>query len=219
MRDYLIKRKPEAVKRKNTPRSDFSYYVCNKPYAVLCQFSPEAGKLTLADVLKVEKDVYPVGRLDYDSEGLLLLTNDNAVKARLIDPTYSHEREYLVFTEGVPDKSELQNFATGLQLGTLKTKPAKIQIVDEPAWLGERVPPPRTYLTKAYSWLKIILTEGKNRQVRKMTAAIGHPTLRLVRTRILNLRIDGLKSGGYRQLTKKELSELKAQLSLQGNKH
>jgi 23S rRNA pseudouridine2457 synthase len=214
MRTYQIQGRRESIQRhRPDPKREFFYYVFNKPYNVICQFSPQEDKKTLADFLKISKDVYPAGRLDYDSEGLLLLSNDNALKARLLDPAFAHEREYLAFVEGVPDRYEMDRFREGLAIEGYKTKPAHIEIAEQPDWLTDRIPPPRTYETKAYSWLRITLTEGKNRQVRKMTAAIGHPTLRLLRVRIMNIKIDGIAPGDYRALTKVEITELKKLLA------
>lgn len=186
----------------------YTYIVFNKPFNVISQFSPEGDKKTLADYLKIAKDIYPIGRLDYDSEGLLLLTNDNQLKARLTDLKYNHEREYLVFADGKPCSDAKAMFSRGIKFNDYTSKPAKIEFINNPAWLWERVPPPRTYDTHEYSWLKIVLTEGKNRQVRKMTAAVGCPTLRLVRTRILNIKLGKLSPGEFRKLTDAELREL-----------
>ncbi len=184
------------------------YIAFNKPFNVLSQFTSEDGKATLASFIKTKNDVYPIGRLDYDSEGLLLLTNDPKLKENLINPKYNHEREYLVFAEGVPTKEALARFRRGLTIQDYRTKPAQIEIISAPDWLNERIPPPRVYETKKYSWLKIILTEGKNRQVRKMTAAIGHPTLRLVRKRIMTITFPDLKPGTARFITPDEIRKI-----------
>ena len=218
MRNYLItkthKDKPNPNAKANHGKQ-LIYIAFHKPYGVLSQFTSEEGKQTLKDYLKVQKDVYPVGRLDTDSEGLLLLTNDTSVNNRLLDPKYEHERVYLAFVEGIPAQEELAKFRNGVVIGDYTTKPAKIEIASEPSWLSERVPPPRVYETKLYSWIKVILTEGKNRQVRKMAAAIGHPVLRLIRVRILNIKLNQLKPGEKRDLTKEEVTLLRKSLSLQ----
>lgn len=208
------KRQNFQNKQRGPQREGYSYILFHKPFNVLCQFSPEKGKTTLADYLSIAKDIYPAGRLDYDSEGLLLLSNDNALKSRLLDPVFGHEREYLAFVDGIPSEEELEKFRAGLTIENYQTKPAAIEIADRPGWLQERSIPPRTYENKSYSWLRIILTEGKNRQVRKMTAAIGHPTLRLIRARILNITIEGLQPGQSRELEPEELATMQAQLSL-----
>ena len=197
---------------KEAQGKQFYYFAFHKPYGVLCQFTDEKGRTTLKDFIKVQKDVYPVGRLDTDSEGLLILTNDHSMNNRLLDPKFEHERVYLAFVEGIPSQEELAHFRTGVEIQDYKTKPAKIEIATEPSWLAERLPPPRTYETKLYSWVKIVLTEGKNRQVRKMGAAIGHPVLRLIRVRILNIKLNSLPQGEMRELTTEEVVLLKKNL-------
>ena len=143
-----------------------------------------------------------------DSEGLLLLSNDKVLVDYLLNPENSHEREYLAQVEGIPTEDEMNRFRKGLIIENKLTLPAKIEIV-EPANFSERVPPIRKRLNIPVCWLKVTLTEGRNRQVRKMTATIGHPTLRLIRTRIKNLDLGILKSGEIRELTDLEVSVLK----------
>lgn len=171
----------------------------NKPFRVQCQFSPVPGKLTLADFIDIP-DVYPAGRLDYDSEGLLLLTDDGALQARVSNPRYRRVKTYLAQVEGTPDQQTLQRLATGVELKDGVTRPAGIVAVDEPDWLWPRDPPIRERRNIPTQWLQLQLTEGRNRQVRRMTAAIGHPTLRLIRTAIGDWNIDGLAPGEYRLL-------------------
>ncbi len=214
MRTYMITKTYKEVKPPSKAQhgKQLYYIAFHKPYGVLCQFTDEKGRTTLKDFIKVQKDVYPVGRLDTDSEGLLLLTNDSSLNNRLLDPKFGHERVYLAFVEGIPGQEELAKFRTGIDIQGYTTQPAKIEIATEPSWLSERLPPPRVYETKLYSWVKIVLTEGKNRQVRKMAAAIGHPVLRLIRVRIMNIKLNTLPQGEMRDLTKEEVAVLKKSL-------
>jgi 23S rRNA pseudouridine2457 synthase len=179
-------------------------FIFYKPFNVLCQFSPEANKQTLADYLDVPKDVYPVGRLDYDSEGLLLLTNDKSLNAKLLNPSNAHEREYWVQVEGAITEKALQQLSSGVTISIdgkqHDTLPAKAAFLpDEPA-LPPRNPPIRFRKNIPVSWISLTLHEGKNRQVRRMTAAVGFPTLRLVRWRIGKLTLEGLQPGAYRMV-------------------
>lgn len=185
------------------------YFIFNKPYKVLCQFSPAEGKLTLGDFLSLPKDVYPVGRLDYDSEGLLLLTNDGLVHHKLIDPRFEHSRTYLIQVEGIPDELSLRKLADGVVIENKKTKRANVRLLEEEPVLWERNPPIRFRKSIPTSWLEIQLFEGRNRQIRKMTAAIGFPTLRLVRVKIEFLEVYGLKTGEFRELNEDEIYRLK----------
>ncbi len=187
----------------------YLYYLLYKPFQVMTQFSPVAGKQTLADIIKVPKDVYPVGRLDYDSEGLLLLTNDKSLNQQLLMPGKAHEREYWVQVEGKVTLEALEQLQKGVMIsidGThYKTLPAKaIQLIWEPA-LPERNPPIRFRKEIPTTWISLTLNEGKNRQVRRMTAAVGFPTLRLVRWRIGRQTAEGMLSGDYRTVSKREL--------------
>lgn len=177
----------------------FRYFIFYKPFQVLTQFSPEENKNTLSDYIKnIPRDIYPVGRLDFDSEGLLLLTNDKLLTGKLLEPRYEHERTYYVQVEGIPDESALQQLRNGVEInvnGTMyRTKKAKAFLIDIPV-LPERNPPIRFRKNIPTTWLSLTLTEGKNRQVRKMTAAIGFPTLRLVRYSIGEVTIDELLPG------------------------
>lgn len=184
------------------------YFVVHKPYGMLPQFTDELDRPTLAQLYPFPKDVYPVGRLDMDSEGLLLLTNDKRLNHRLLDPKFGHEREYVVQVEGIPTENDLLKFKDGVIIQGIKTKPAKAKWLDSLVNISDRTPPIRYRATIPDSWISLSLTEGKNRQVRKMTAAIGFPTLRLIRIRIENLTLDNLKPGEVRELTSIEVKEL-----------
>lgn len=184
------------------------YYLLNKPYGVLTQFTDKAGRKTLADIYNFPKDVYPVGRLDMDSEGLLLLTDDKTLTDHLLNPESKNEKEYCVLVEGIPTQAEIDRLSGGVMIQGKKTLPAKVKQIDDPCF-PERVPPVRYRKNVADCWLSIAITEGRNRQVRKMTAAIGHPTLRLMRVRIKNLLLDGIKPGEVRPLNPEEIEDLK----------
>jgi 23S rRNA pseudouridine2457 synthase len=169
----------------------------NKPFNVLCQFTDSAGRRTLADYVTV-KDVYPAGRLDYDSEGLLLLTDDGALQKRIADPRHQLEKTYLAQVEGIPDEKALAALRRGVKLKDGPTAPAGVERVEEPGWLWSRDPPIRFRRDIPTAWIEITLTEGRNRQVRRMTAAAGHPTLRLVRVRIGDWPLDELRPGEWK---------------------
>jgi len=189
-------------------KNQFKYFILHKPYGVLSQFTDKEGRKTLKDVFNFPKDVYPVGRLDLDSEGLLLLTDDKSLTDFLLNPENRHEKEYFVQVENIPNEDDLENLRSGVIIEKKKTLPAKAKLIDDPGF-APRVPPVRERNSIPDCWLSITITEGRHRQVRKMTAAINHPTLRLVRVRIKNLLLDGLKPGEVRELTKKEIMELK----------
>jgi len=171
----------------------------NKPFRVLSQFSPVPGKRTLADFISIP-GVYPAGRLDYESEGLLLLTDDGPLQHRLAHPRAGKWKTYLVQVEGVPDTEALERLRRGVRLNDGRTRPARVRPVAEPGWLWPRDPPIRFRKSVPERWLEIALREGRNRQVRRMTAAVGHPTLRLVRIAVDRWRLDGLAPGEYRVL-------------------
>ncbi len=166
-----------------------------KPYGVVSQFTPEGGHQSLADFGPFPSDVYPVGRLDWDSEGLLLLTNDNRLKHRLTDPKFEHPRAYYVQVERVPDNVALQRLCEGVVIGGKKTKPAKARLLTSEPDLPPRPVPIRFRKNVPTAWLELTLTEGRNHQVRKMTAAVGYPTLRLVRIRVGAFSLGKLKPG------------------------
>lgn len=176
------------------------YFIFYKPYEVLSQFSKEGDKKTLADYFpSAEKDIYPVGRLDYDSEGLLLLTNDKQLTHRLLEPGYQHVRTYYVQVEGMITQEALHQLENGLTI-SINGKPHRTakavakHLENEPN-LPERHPPIRYRKNIPASWIALTLTEGKNRQVRRMTAAVGFPTLRLVRYSIGKINVEGMESG------------------------
>lgn len=174
----------------------------NKPYGVLCQFTDRSTppRRTLAEFVG-QKDVYPAGRLDFDSEGLLLLTDDGALAHRLTDPRHKQPKTYLVQVEGVPTRGALDSLRRGVLLNDGPTLPAQAEVLDAaPEWLWPRDPPVRYRKAIPTSWASITLREGRNRQVRRMTAAVGFPTLRLIRVRIGEYALDGLPPGQTRRL-------------------
>ena len=171
----------------------------NKPYGVICKFSPEPGKRTLADFVDV-RGVYPAGRLDTDSEGLLLLTDDGGLQTRISDPRHKLAKVYWAQVEGEPTSEALAALRRGVDLGDVVTQPAKAKLIDEPANLWPRDPPIRYRAKIPTSWVELTLREGKNRQVRRMTAKVGFPTLRLVRAAIGNVTLDDLALGQWREL-------------------
>jgi 23S rRNA pseudouridine2457 synthase len=175
----------------------------HKPYGVLSQFTPERDSKwrTLAD-FKFPRDVYPLGRLDADSEGLLLLSNESGLNTRLLDPQNAHRREYWVQVERVPDEAALTRLRSGVPIGDYQTKPCQARRLDPPPVVPPRAPPIRHRASVPDAWIALELTEGKNRQVRRMTAAVGHPTLRLIRVRIGQLALDALHlaPGEWREL-------------------
>ena len=169
----------------------------NKPYGVVCQFSGSDGRPTLKDCVPVP-GVYPAGRLDTDSEGLLLLTDDGALQHRIADPRHKLSKTYLVQVEGLVSAEALRALQRGVQLSDGPTRQCEAREVAAPDWLWPRDPPVRFRKTIPTSWLEIVLREGRNRQVRRMTAAVGLPTLRLIRIAIGPWRLDGLAPGQWR---------------------
>ena len=184
------------------------YFALNKPYGVISQFTKEAGRKTLADVYKFPKNIYPVGRLDMDSEGLLLLTDDRSLTEYLFNPDNKHEREYYAEVEGIPTEEELKRLESGVIFEGKMTLPAKAKILDNIKIEG-REKPIRFRKNVPDCWISLTLMEGRNRQVRKMTAAIRHPTLRLIRVRIKNILLGDMKPGDVRILSDTEIKELK----------
>ena len=170
----------------------------NKPYGVLCQFTDAQGRPTLKDYVSVP-GAYPAGRLDTDSEGLLLLTDDGALQQRIANPRHKLPKRYLVQVEGVPDEAALARLRAGIDLGDFVTRPCEAREIPAPDWLWPRNPPVRFRKTVPTAWLEIVLREGKNRQVRRMTAKVGLPTLRLVRAAIGDWQLDGLAPGQCRE--------------------
>jgi 23S rRNA pseudouridine2457 synthase len=171
----------------------------NKPYGVLCQFTDAQGRNTLATFVH-EPGVYAAGRLDRDSEGLLLLTDDGALAHRLTDPRHKQPKTYLAQVEGEPDDRALEALRRGIGLNDGRTLPAVAERVAEPDWLWPRDPPIRERRNIPTTWLRLTLREGRNRQVRRMTAAVGFPTLRLIRVRIGDYDLDDLPPGATRRL-------------------
>lgn len=171
----------------------------NKPFQVLSQFSPSGDKKTLAEFIDVPK-VYPAGRLDYDSEGLMVLTDDGKLQAHISHPKHKLSKVYLVQVENELSRSSITALRRGVELKDGRTAPAKVQIVDEPDWLWPRDPPIRERREIPTQWLEIEITEGRNRQVRRMTATVGHPTLRLIRIRIAEWSLKGLTPGSWQLL-------------------
>ena len=169
----------------------------NKPCGVICQFSGGGGKPTLAEFIRVP-EVYPAGRLDTDSEGLLLLTDDGQLQHRISDPRAKMPKHYWVQVEGTPDPQALAMLAKGIDLGDFVTRPAQVRAIPEPPGLWPRDPPIRHRAAIPTAWLELSITEGKNRQVRRMTARVGLPTLRLIRHRIGPYALETLRPGEWR---------------------
>ncbi|WP_282057718.1 pseudouridine synthase [Lentibacter algarum] len=172
----------------------------NKPFGVLSQFTDKgtegSPRATLSDFIR-EKDVYPAGRLDRDSEGLLLLTDDGKLQAKLSNPKFKEPKTYLVQVEGTPDDAALNALAQGIVLKDGMTKPAEARRIEEPLWLWPRTPPIRVRKAIPDTWVELTLREGRNRQVRRMTAHVGHPTLRLIRVRIGSYTLEGIAQGEW----------------------
>jgi 23S rRNA pseudouridine2457 synthase len=184
------------------------YILFYKPYGVLTQFSREAGHKSLADFGPFPPDVYPAGRLDADSEGLVLLTNDSRMQRQLTEPRFNHPRTYAVQVERVPDENALKRLCEGIMIEGKRTKPAEARLLTVEPELPPRPVPIRFRKNVPTAWIEITLGEGRNRQVRKMTAKVGYPTLRLVRTKIGNLTLRGLEPGRWRELKPDEVGAL-----------
>lgn len=195
----------------------YQYLLFNKPYGVLCQFTDQSPqpRPTLKDYIPIP-DVYTVGRLDFDSEGLLLLTNDGRLQHRLSHPQFAHPRTYWAQVEGVPSETALDQLRRGVQVQSYRTRPAQVQVLPAEPDLLPRNPPIRFRKTIPTAWLALTLTEGRNRQVRRMTAAVGLPTLRLVRVALGKgfgqLTLQGLEVGQWRDLTATEIRALQTSL-------
>lgn len=191
----------------------YRYLLFYKPYNVLSQFTNDSPveRLTLKDFIPVS-NVYPVGRLDHDSEGLMLLTDNGRLQHRLSDPKFHHTKTYWAQVENIPTESAIAQLRKGVTIQNYRTRSAIVDRLDEPD-LPPRDPPIRFRQNIPTAWLEITLTEGKNRQVRRMTAAVGFPTLRLVRIAIARLKLTGLSPGQWRDLTDEELRSLNHSLS------
>jgi len=185
------------------------YLLFHKPYGVMSHFTDRLGRPTLADYVPVP-GIYAAGRLDFDSEGLLLLTDDGWLIHRLTDPRYGHPRTYLVQVERIPSEEALRALRRGVVIEGRRTRPAEVELLAEEPDLPERPVPIRYRKSVPTAWLRMVLYEGRKRQVRRMTAAVGHPTLRLVRVGIGPLSLEGLEPGQWRELTEGELRSLRA---------
>jgi 23S rRNA pseudouridine2457 synthase len=185
----------------------FRYIALFKPYDVVCQFSDDIGRLTLKDYVPIP-GIYPVGRLDRDSEGLLLLTDDGRLAHRLTDPRFEHPKTYLVQVERTPDLVALEELRRGVVLKDGRTRPAQVELLAQAPALPDRSVPIRFRKNVPTAWLRLTIREGRNRQVRRMTAVVGHPTLRLVRTAIGPITVGELALGQWRELNAHELAAL-----------
>jgi 23S rRNA pseudouridine2457 synthase len=187
------------------------YFLIYKPFQVLSQFTSTEGKLCLKDILHVPTDVYPVGRLDYDSEGLLLITNDKSINQQLLDPLYAHQRTYWVQVDGAITEVALAQLSKGVSINVdgklYQTKPATLESLPDTIAVPERNPPIRFRKSIPTSWVAIQITEGKNRQVRKMFAQVGFPVLRLIRAKLGKYSIDHMQPGDCLSLTALEVQE------------
>jgi 23S rRNA pseudouridine2457 synthase len=199
----------EAIPRANR-YNVHRYYIVYKPFQVLSQFTSQEGKRTLKDIAPLPPDFYPIGRLDFDSEGLLILTNDRQLNHQLLDPAFAHEREYWVQVEGAILPAALHRLEAGVTINIdgkpYLTRPAKATLINPDPRVPDRHPPIRHRARVPTSWISLTLTEGKNRQVRKMTAQTGFPTLRLIRYRIRKITIEGLQPGEMREIRKEDIT-------------
>ncbi len=197
------------LKKSIIQKSNNKYYIFNKPFNVLSQFTAEDNKACLSDFIQLPKTIYPVGRLDFDSEGLLILTNDNFLKSNLLDPKNNHSKTYFAQVEGIPNSQQLESLENGVYISVNNsqylTLPAKARVIINEPNLPEREIPIRFRKNIPTSWIEIKITEGKNRQVRKMTAKVGLPTLRLIRIAIEDLFVDNLLPGNLIEISKNSI--------------
>ncbi|WP_420807747.1 pseudouridine synthase [Aliidiomarina taiwanensis] len=199
-----VSKRPRWQQQKRRPRPATPKIILfNKPFLTLCQFSGEPHDSLLKDFIPIP-DVYPAGRLDKDSEGLLLLTNNGIIQARITQPKQRTYKSYWVLVEGEPSEESLAQLRQGVELKDGQTLPARAEVIDAPD-LWQRIPPVRVRKSIHDTWLNISICEGRNRQVRRMTAAIGHPTLRLVRHQIGSFQLNGLQPGEYKELSLSEI--------------
>lgn len=192
-------RRPDCVSASRQDKGAPRYFLLHKPYGTLCQFTGEPGRSTLKDLFPIP-GMYACGRLDTDSEGLLLLSNDGVFQARIASPAAKLWKTYRVQVEGIPSAEDLDRFCQGVVIEQVITLPARARLLDPQPEIPPRNPPIRVRQSIPDTWIEVQLREGRNRQVRKMTAAIGHPTLRLIRTAIGDFRLDGLAPGEWREV-------------------
>lgn len=193
-------------------------YLFNKPYGVLTQFTDSSDRSVLADYIDVPA-IYPAGRLDKDSEGLLLLTDDGKLQQAVSDPAFKLSKTYLVQVEGIPSDEALESLRAGVELKDGMTRPAKVSRIEgEPKGLWTRNPPVRYRASIPDCWIEITIKEGRNRQVRRMTAAVGHPTLRLIRKSIGDFQIDGMIPGELKQLSDDKVKKFISTIPARGRK-
>ncbi len=188
-------------------QKNFLYIRFYKPFQVLSQFTSSPEHRNLSE-FGLPKSVYSIGRLDYDSEGLLLFTNDGPFKHQLLSPSYDHPRTYFAQVEKIPSAESLARLESGAQLNDFKTKPCSVTLLDEEPVFPPRETPIRFRKNIPTAWLKITIFEGKNRQIRRMTASIGHPTLRLIRSSIAQWSLDGLRPGAWDTISASEIKKL-----------
>ena len=200
-----------------TNKSAFRYVALNKPYAVLSSFTGSTGKDNLSQYIPVP-DVYPIGRLDYDSEGLILLTDDGRLSHNIADPRGYIWKSYLVQVERIPSPEALDQLRHGVMIQHQQTRPSKVMLLESEPIVWERSTPIRFRKRVPTAWLQIQIHEGRNRQIRKMTAAVGHPTLRLIRMAIGPITLDNLQPGKWRNLAKREVVALRRASQSRGSR-